>query len=85
MTRSVRKPQRALRIEEHVDGIVSSIGPKLKQLRQAGHDMRHTAEATPVRRPRPLLLASTNTTPYAAVRTFRKREALTFRPSPASS
>ena len=34
MTRSVRKPQRALRIEEHVDGIVSSIGPKLKQLRQ---------------------------------------------------
>src|SRR5215475_14967396 len=37
MTRSVRKPQRALRIEEHVDGIVSSIGPKLKQLR---HEQR---------------------------------------------
>jgi transcriptional regulator with XRE-family HTH domain len=34
MTRSIRKPQRAIRIEEHVDGIVSSIGPKLKQLRQ---------------------------------------------------
>jgi transcriptional regulator with XRE-family HTH domain len=34
MTRPIRKPQRALRIEEHVDGIVSSIGPKLKQLRQ---------------------------------------------------
>ena len=37
MTRSIRKPQRALRIEEHVDGIVSSIGPKLKQLR---HEQR---------------------------------------------
>jgi transcriptional regulator with XRE-family HTH domain len=37
MTRSVRKPQRAVRIEEHVDGIVNSIGPKLKQLR---HDQR---------------------------------------------
>ena len=34
MTRSIRKPQRALRIEEQVDGIVNSIGPKLKQLRQ---------------------------------------------------
>jgi transcriptional regulator with XRE-family HTH domain len=34
MTRSIRKPPRAVRIEEHVDGIVSSIGPKLKQLRQ---------------------------------------------------
>lgn len=34
MTRSIRKPPRAIRIEEHVDGIVSSIGPKLKQLRQ---------------------------------------------------
>jgi transcriptional regulator with XRE-family HTH domain len=37
MTRSIRKPQRALRIEEHVDGIVNSIGPKLKQLR---HEQR---------------------------------------------
>jgi transcriptional regulator with XRE-family HTH domain len=34
MTRAIRKPPRAIRIEEHVDGIVSSIGPKLKQLRQ---------------------------------------------------
>jgi transcriptional regulator with XRE-family HTH domain len=37
MSRSIRKPQRALRIEEHVDGIVNSIGPKLKQLR---HEQR---------------------------------------------
>jgi len=37
MTRSIGKPQRALRIEEHVDGIASSIGPKLKQLR---HEQR---------------------------------------------
>jgi transcriptional regulator with XRE-family HTH domain len=34
MTRAIRKPPRTIRIEEHVDGIVSSIGPKLKQLRQ---------------------------------------------------
>lgn len=34
MTRTTNKPASAVRIEEHVDGIVSSIGPKLKQLRQ---------------------------------------------------
>lgn len=34
MTKAIKKPARAVRIEQHVDGIVSSIGPKLKQLRQ---------------------------------------------------
>jgi transcriptional regulator with XRE-family HTH domain len=34
MSKPSSKPARALRIEEHVDGIVSTIGPKLKQLRQ---------------------------------------------------
>lgn len=34
MTRSIHKPRRPLRIEQHVDGIVNSIGPKLKALRQ---------------------------------------------------
>ncbi len=34
MSRPSSKPARAMRIEEHVDGIVSTIGPKLKQLRQ---------------------------------------------------
>lgn len=34
MTQEIKKPARAVRIEQHVDGIVSSIGPKLKHLRQ---------------------------------------------------
>jgi transcriptional regulator with XRE-family HTH domain len=34
MTKSIKKPVRTVRIDQHVDGIVSSIGPKLKQLRQ---------------------------------------------------
>jgi transcriptional regulator with XRE-family HTH domain len=34
MTNGSRRPAGAVRIEEHVDGIVSSIGPKLKRLRQ---------------------------------------------------
>jgi transcriptional regulator with XRE-family HTH domain len=34
MTSSTRKPAGTARIEKHVEGIVSSIGPKLKQLRQ---------------------------------------------------
>ena len=34
MSKPSSKPARAMRIEEHVDGIVSTIGPKLKQLRQ---------------------------------------------------
>jgi transcriptional regulator with XRE-family HTH domain len=34
MTKATNKLASAVRIEEHVDGIVSSIGPKLKQLRQ---------------------------------------------------
>src|SRR6476659_9555557 len=34
MTVTDGRSGRAVRIEEHVDGIVSSIGPKLKRLRQ---------------------------------------------------
>lgn len=34
MTRAIKRPARAVRIEDHVDGIVSSIGPKVKLLRQ---------------------------------------------------
>ncbi|HEY5834874.1 helix-turn-helix domain-containing protein, partial [Streptomyces sp.] len=34
MTNGSGRPAGAVRIEEHVDGIVSSIGPKLKRLRQ---------------------------------------------------
>jgi transcriptional regulator with XRE-family HTH domain len=34
MAKATNKPASAVRIEEHVNGIVSSIGPKLKQLRQ---------------------------------------------------
>jgi transcriptional regulator with XRE-family HTH domain len=34
MTNATTKPSGAARIEQHVDGIVSSIGPKVKQLRQ---------------------------------------------------
>ena len=34
MTSSKPKSASSVRIEEHVDGIVSSIGPKVKRLRQ---------------------------------------------------
>lgn len=37
MTSAKHRSGRAVRIEEHVDGIVSSIGPKLKKLRQEQH------------------------------------------------
>ena len=37
MTRTTTKSARAVRLDEHVDGIVSSIGPRLKHLRQERH------------------------------------------------